>query len=392
MTMPTLTSTSPMTAQQLQDARDNLKRQIDAAKARGAGPAELQELQVRADQLDKMASDMKLNDAQEIQSGLPRSVPPAASLGLSEPTRTGPTVTPDVAPTVTSTPAAQPTRGANGKINWVPLLLSMAGLAAGAIAKKPALGFAMGAKAAEGYAEGKAIRQRGLVEEKQREEENAIAREKLRNEGLRLQGHPTTETWTWDAKNKVFASNMGNIKKPAMEIPNPPEAEEKGEYDRDRGVIVFPSSGKFKVLEGLPPKEFKPEKPEKPEKESRIPTSDYMSLVNRYQGEIDEIYQSAWDDKARKYVFTAEQEKEINGRRKKIDKLMQRAENSILEPSGARQIGLVDKPEGAKEPEITSAELAELDVLTREARANGGQLPAEKAAKYNLLRKKKLGK
>src|SRR3990167_1769712 len=67
------------------------------------------------------------------------------------------------------------------------------------------------------------------------------------------------ETWTWDSQNRVFASNKGNIKQPAQGMVTIPPEEAKGTYDGDRGVIVYQNKGEFKVLKGLPAKQFKPE-------------------------------------------------------------------------------------------------------------------------------------
>ena len=132
-------------------------------------------------------------------------------------------------------------------------------------------GFAYGAAGLSGYQRGAERREKNILNQEEiglrraHEERRTKAAERQADA---LEDKTRQEKWTWDSNNRVFISNQGNVKQPAVNVPAPPEKEEKGIYDQNRGVIVFPSKGEFKVLEGLPSMQFAPERPATP----RTPT------------------------------------------------------------------------------------------------------------------------
>ena len=167
----------------------------------------------------------------------------------------------------------------DGKINWSQVLLALAGMGI-TTGIGAAVGGGRGALTAvaeglsgltTGYERGAERREQNILNQEEtgfrraHEERRTKAAERQADA---LEDKTRQEKWTWDSNNRVFISNQGNVKQPAVNVPAPPEKEEKGIYDQNRGVIVFPSKGEFKVLEGLPSMQFAPERPATP----RTPT------------------------------------------------------------------------------------------------------------------------
>ena len=170
----------------------------------------------------------------------------------------------------------------DGKINWSQVLLALAGMGI-TTGIGAAVGGGRGALTAvaeglsgltTGYERGAERREQNILNQEEtgfrraHEERRTKAAERQADA---LEDKAGQEKWTWDSRNRVFASNKGAIKQPATEVPAPPAKEEKGVYDKDRGVIVFPTRGEIRVLEGLPAKQFAPPRPATPKTPTPAP-------------------------------------------------------------------------------------------------------------------------